>query len=864
MSARGCTHGRRASEATRPPAAAGKDEVAPRVADQRAAAARRRVVVPLDRLPVRHPGRGQLAPDERLREGEPGEQRLEEEPTRVAVGGREPGVDGHRAGERRRVRDRLHQPVERGDPRIVRREREAPEAGRRIRLRPLEGRCEVIGALAARRVRGAVVRIAADLLVRHFRVPEKMPGRVHADQNGAVDALRVPPGVDQRRARTGALAQQVDLPVPEGRPDRLEVVDLIGQPVAVQIDTAGLQPCRARPKAAGVGPDRLLAEEVLGALQRRDDLGAIEPNRAVDAAVADEDDVMVLGDATCLRELHVRDARPAFEPEDRRARMGRARLDAGDGQGDQPRVRIGPVLRDDERPAVRRVAAPLRAVVARREVQLAGLRPGRDGDRVAAGGQAEVREPQRQHGDEHEPGDPRLGQSTLRLAGAALGRCRLGLRLVDDLELSVVEVRQPLEPRGEVPVPLAEQLHRRGEQDAPDDRRVDQDRRGEPDAELLEEQHRQRREDREHADHHDRRAGDDARRRADPVRDRLVHRVALLEPLADPADDEHVIVHREAEQDHEQEQRDHGRDAGGRGEAEEALADPVLEDQHQDPVGRRDGQAVEHDRLGRDHDRAERDQHQQEREHEHERDHERQCRPDLVAAVRPLGGQPGDACLDVRHGADRLRDQRLAQELQRVVRRVVRAVAVDRHGDVRDRAGLVDVDRDRLVRTAARKRPPLEVRDRRSHGRRVDVRCLDDHVRGQRRPGERHLHPLVRLDYLEVRRIGVRRGLRHPHLDRGQREQQEQAAGDRRGERRAAQDAVDDPAPHAALAAGRTPPAEPAAVDAVAEPREQRRQDGERPEHGDRDDHHRRDAERGERLVAGDEHAAHRDHHGQA
>ena len=53
-------------------------------------------------------------------------------------------------------------------------------------------------------------------------------------------------------------------------------------------------------------------------------------------------------------------------------------------------------------------------------------------------------------------------------------------------------------------------------------------------------------------------------------------------------------------------------------------------------------------------------------------------------------------------------------------------------------------------------------------------------------------------------------------------------------------------------------------VDAVAEPREQRRQNGERAQHRDRDDHHRRDAERGERLVAGDEHAGHRDHHGQA
>ena len=52
-------------------------------------------------------------------------------------------------------------------------------------------------------------------------------------------------------------------------------------------------------------------------------------------------------------------------------------------------------------------------------------------------------------------------------------------------------------------------------------------------------------------------------------------------------------------------------------------------------------------------------------------------------------------------------------------------------------------------------------------------------------------------------------------------------------------------------------------VDSVAEPREQRRQHGERAQHRDRDDHHRRDAERGERLVAGDEHAGHRDHHGQ-
>ena len=227
---------------------------------------------------------------------------------------------------------------------------------------------------------------------------------------------------------------------------------------------------------------------------------------------------------------------------------------------------LGPVLGDDERAAVGGVAALLRAVVARMQGQLAGLRPGGDGDLVPAGGELQVREPERQDRDQHEPGDPGGADAPLRLAGALRGAgSGSGSSSISSSPWSKCGSHSSHD--GEVPVPLAEQLHRRRQQDAADDRRVDQDRGREPDAELLEEQHRQRREDREHADHHDRGAGDDARRRADPVRDRLVHRRAPLEPLADPADDEHVVVHREAEQDHEQEQRDHRRDAGGRAEA---------------------------------------------------------------------------------------------------------------------------------------------------------------------------------------------------------------------------------------------------------------------------------------------------------
>ena len=53
-------------------------------------------------------------------------------------------------------------------------------------------------------------------------------------------------------------------------------------------------------------------------------------------------------------------------------------------------------------------------------------------------------------------------------------------------------------------------------------------------------------------------------------------------------------------------------------------------------------------------------------------------------------------------------------------------------------------------------------------------------------------------------------------------------------------------------------------VDLVAQPAEQRGEDGERAEHRDRDDHDRRHRERAEGRVAGQEHACHRDDHGQA
>ena len=106
--------------------------------------------------------------------------------------------------------------------------------------------------------------------------------------------------------------------------------------------------------------------------------------------------------------------------------------------------------------------------------------------------------------------------------------------------------------------------------------------------------------------------------------------------LADSREDEHVVVHRQPEQDHEQEQRQPRRDRVAGGEVEQALRPLVLEDQHEHSVRRADREQVQQDRLDRDHDRAERDQQQQERGDQDEPEHVRQVRLHVVVEVDRL------------------------------------------------------------------------------------------------------------------------------------------------------------------------------------------------------------------------------------
>ena len=105
---------------------------------------------------------------------------------------------------------------------------------------------------------------------------------------------------------------------------------------------------------------------------------------------------------------------------------------------------------------------------------------------------------------------------------------------------------------------------------------VQQHRDGEAEAHLLEHHEVAGREAREHGDHDQRRAGDDAGGRADALGDRQACcRRVRSQRLLDAAEQEDLVVHREAEQDGEEEQRhpllDHRRPAGSRGSGAPAL-----------------------------------------------------------------------------------------------------------------------------------------------------------------------------------------------------------------------------------------------------------------------------------------------------
>ena len=90
-------------------------------------------------------------------------------------------------------------------------------------------------------------------------------------------------------------------------------------------------------KGVAVRAEGLLAEVVGRPLQRGRNLGAVEPDRAVDSAIADEDDVAVVREPARPFELHVGSAGATLEPKEWLRGVVREGADAGHRQRDQPR-----------------------------------------------------------------------------------------------------------------------------------------------------------------------------------------------------------------------------------------------------------------------------------------------------------------------------------------------------------------------------------------------------------------------------------------------------------------------------------------------------------------------------------------------
>ena len=135
------------------------------------------------------------------------------------------------------------------------------------------------------------------------------------------------------------------------------------------------------------------------------DLRTVEHRGAVNSAIANEDDIAVLGEPICPGELHVCETGAALEPEDRLGRVIREGPDPRHRKRDEPGMRIGPVLRDDERPAVRCIAPVFGGVGTWIEEQVAGERAFRDRHRLLRRCELHVGKAEKRQPDERESDD---------------------------------------------------------------------------------------------------------------------------------------------------------------------------------------------------------------------------------------------------------------------------------------------------------------------------------------------------------------------------------------------------------------------------------------------------------------------------
>ncbi len=179
---------------------------------------------------------------------------------------------------------------------------------------------------------------------------------------------------------------------------------------------------------------------------------------------------------------------------------------------------------------------------------------------------------------------------------------------------------QAVEPGRDPPVVVAQQLHRCRDENDTDDGGIDEDRGRQAETEHLDERIVAEDETAEHRDHDQGGRGDDPGGRCEAADHRLVAVTRGEELLANTAEQEHLVVHRQAEEDGEHEHRHERHDRDRFGHTDEFVAPSPLEDGDEHAVGGADRQQVEDCGLERHDRRAEDASEQEERQHDHRGD----------------------------------------------------------------------------------------------------------------------------------------------------------------------------------------------------------------------------------------------------
>ena len=207
------------------------------------------------------------------------------------------------------------------------------------------------------------------------------------------------------------------------------------------------------------------------------------------------------------------------------------------------------------------------------------------------------------------------------------------------------------------PVPAPGHLHERRPEHGTDHQGIDQHRDGEAKPDHLHDEHAREGEGAEDDDHDQGGAGDDRAGVGQRVADAALRIAGFEIDGAHPGEQENLVIHAQAEQDAEDDER-HGdrHDPGAAGQAEQFRAVAELEHQDDHAIAGGDGQQVQHQRLGCRQWRPEKEQQRDRGKAQHQGDRQRiggAGRGVEILQILRLPADLGDEPVGLQCGGDR-------------------------------------------------------------------------------------------------------------------------------------------------------------------------------------------------------------------